>query len=179
MRRHFTAPVSLIMLSLVPALAAAQSPPPAATAPRAADPVIAANLITRDEALGLVRDSVMACDKRGERAAAVVTDVNGVMRAAVSTEGGNTIGLTSTARKTAAVLRFRMSTRALREKAAADAAFAAEFGKDERYYFSPGGLPLFRGGQFVAVLAVGGGHAIDEECALDALSRTQWKTAAN
>jgi uncharacterized protein GlcG (DUF336 family) len=181
MRTQFIVSTCALALAIVPALAVAQSQPAApaaAPAARAPDPVIS-NLITRDEAIALARGSAEACDKRGERAAAVVTDAAGVMRAAVSSEGGNTIGVTSTARKTAAVLRFRLSTRALREKAAAEPAFAAEFNKDDRYYFSPGALPLYRNGQFVAVLAVGGGHAIDEECALDALRGTPWKTTAN
>jgi uncharacterized protein GlcG (DUF336 family) len=82
----------------------------------------------------------------------------------------NAIGITSSGRKTLTVMTFKASTRALRERLATDKAFAEGPGKDARYYFSPGGLPLFRGDRFVGVLAVGGGHALDEECALEALA---------
>lgn len=136
--------------------------------------LVTAGLMSRSDAMLLVQATLEACDARGEKAAAVISDPDGNMRAALSSEGMVTIGIRSTTRKTASVLKWRLSTHALRDRAAADAAFAAEFGKDERYYFSPGGLPLYRGDQFVGVLAVGGGHQLDEECALDALKSLPW-----
>ena len=176
-RGHVLAKADLVGWSAQPADAATPAPPtpaPPTPAPPRIDPTVSASLISRADALTLVRRSIEACEVRGEKAAASVTDADGNLRAALTADGMNTIGIRSVGRKTATVLKFRVPTRALRERAAADAAFAAEFGKDERYYFSPGGLPIYRNGTFVAVLAVGGGHALDEDCALDALRDVPW-----
>jgi uncharacterized protein GlcG (DUF336 family) len=77
------------------------------------------------------------------------------------------------------VLAFRTSTRALQARAAGDTGFAAQYGHDLRYHFSPGGLPLYKAGKFVAVLAVGGGRTIDEDCAIGALKVLPWATTGD
>jgi uncharacterized protein GlcG (DUF336 family) len=162
--------------------ASAQTPPPAtAVAPTARPPeaIVSAELISRADAQKLVQRSLESCEKRGFKAAAIVTDTEGHMRAALSSDGMNPIGIASAGRKTATVMNFKLSTHALRDKVAADPAFAAQYGKDERYYFSPGGLPLFRSGKFVAVLAVGGARTEDEACALDALKMVPWAKTSN
>ncbi len=177
-RGHVLAAGSLVGASAQPADAAEPPKAPPPPPPRPADPVVSPALISREDATLLVRRSIEACAVRGEKAAAQVTDADGNLRAAMTADGMNTVGIKSIARKTATVLRFKVSTKALRERAAADPAFAAEFGKDERYYFSPGGLPLYRGNALVAVLAVGGGHQLDEECALNALKGLPWAKTA-
>jgi uncharacterized protein GlcG (DUF336 family) len=136
--------------------------------------VVSAQLISGADAQLLVTESVAACTRRGEKAAAFVTDANNHLRAALTSDGMVTVGISSAGRKTATVLEFKASTRALRDRLATDKVFAEGPGKDKRYYFSPGGLPLYRGGKFVAVLAVGGGHQLDEDCALDALKKLPW-----
>lgn len=156
------------------------APVQAATAAPATDTLVDPALISRADALTLVVKSVEACEARGQHAAAYVTDADGHQRASLSSDGMNPIGLRSAGRKTATVMFFKQTTHSLRDKAAADPAFAAQYGKDDRYYFSPGGMPLYREGKFVAVLAVGGGRTIDEDCALEALKSVPWaKTAPN
>jgi len=166
--------VGMLALGLANSLGAQAPPSPAA--PAAPEPRVSGELISSVDALLLVTGSVAACAARGEKAAAFVTDTDNHLRAALSSDGMHPIGIASAGRKTATVLAFGASTRVLRERLTTDPAFAAGPGKDPRYYFSPGGLPLYRGGKLVAVLAVGGGHALDEACALDALKAVPWAT---
>jgi uncharacterized protein GlcG (DUF336 family)/phosphatidylethanolamine-binding protein (PEBP) family uncharacterized protein len=175
-RGHVLAAGSIAGLSARPADAPAD-PAPAAAAPEAPPPpnvFVSASLISRADALMIAQRSIEACERQGEKAAAFVTDANGHLRAALTSDGMNEVGLRSVGRKTATVMNFKTSTHALRDRAAADPAFAAQYSKDERYYFSPGGMAIYRGDHFVAVLAVGGGHAVDESCALEALALLPW-----
>lgn len=131
-------------------------------------------LITQVDAIELATGAVRACAARNERVSVFVTDAEGNLRAALSSDGALASSLVSATRKNAAVLAFKASTRDLQARAETDPAFAAQHGKDERYRFSPGGVPIYRQGKFVAVVAVGGGHAADEDCALDALRALHW-----
>jgi uncharacterized protein GlcG (DUF336 family) len=98
--------------------------------------VISADLITRTDALKIVDASIASYERQGEKAAAMVTDANGYLRAAMSSDGLNPVGLRSANLKTATVLKFKVSTRSLQERLKSDAAFAKEYGKDERYLTS-------------------------------------------
>jgi uncharacterized protein GlcG (DUF336 family) len=108
-----------------------------------------------------------------------VADADGHLRVALASEDATLAGLTTAPQKLASVLAFHASTRDLKDRLASDAGFAAQYGKDPRYHFSPGGLPLYKDGRFVAVLAVGGGRDIDESCALEALKRLPWAKTSN
>ena len=148
----------------------AQAPPPAvASAER-----ISADLITRADALKIADASIASCERQGEKAAAMVTDADGYLRAALSSDGLNPVGLRTATLKTATVLKFKVSTRTLQERLKSDAAFAKDYGNDTQYFYHPGGVPIYRDGKFVAVLAVGGGHDKDESCALEALELLPW-----
>jgi len=162
----------LLVPGFVAAEVAAQAPPAAAAAAPAE--VISADLITRADALKIVDASIASCERQGEKAAAMVTDANGYLRAAMSSDGLNPVGLRTANLKTVTVLKFKVSTRTLQERLKSDAAFAKEYGKDERYFYHPGAVPIYREGKFVAVLAVGGGHDKDESCALEALKLLSW-----
>jgi len=131
---------------------------------RASEAPVSADLITRANALKLVEASLASCERQGEKIAAIVTDADGHLRAALSSDGTHPIGLRSAALKTATVLQFKASTILLAERLKTDAAFAEKYGKDDRYMFHPGALALYRDGKFV-----GGGHDKDESCALEAL----------
>ena len=157
--------LSLLAVLFVPGLAAEVL---------AQGPQISADLITRADALKIADASISSCERQGEKVAATVTDADGYLRAALSSDGANPIGLRTASLKTASVLKFKVSTRALQERLKSDAAFAKEHGKDEQYFYHPGGVPIYRGGKFVAVLAVGGGHDKDESCALEALKLLSW-----
>lgn len=141
-----------------------------AQAPAEAPKMISSKLIARAQATAMVQDTITACAARKETVAVYVTDADGYMRAAMSSDDSSPIGLQSVTRKTAAVLEFKQPTRALAARLESDPAFRDGAGKDPRYFFHPGAVPLYRGGAFVGVLAAGGGHDKDEACVLEALS---------
>ncbi len=137
-----------------------------------------ATLMTLPVATQLVEASIAACEAKGEHPSALVMDADGNLRALMSADGGSSIGLYSSQHKARTVLDFKMSTRDAMTRLQSDKAFEDKYGKDERYFFHPGALPLYRGGKLVAVLAVGGGHQIDEDCAKDALAKVGGFTTA-
>ena len=139
-------------------------------------PIISADLISRADATRAVEAALAACAARGEPATALVMDVNGSVRAELSDDGAKVIGLSTSAGKAAAVLTFKESTRDLVARLQADAGFAAQYGKDPRFHFSPGALPIYKNGQFVALIAVGGARDIDEDCAREGLKTLSWAT---
>ena len=140
---------------------------------------IDANQITQSEALTLAQGAIEACHLRGMAANVQVADADGHLRVALASENAALAGLTTAPQKIASVLAFHSSTRALQTRLANDPAFAAQYGNDVRYHFSPGGLPLYKAGKFVAVIAVGGGRNIDEDCAIEALKLLPWAKTSN
>ena len=131
-------------------------------------------LISRADATKIAEAALKECVARGQPASVIVTDSAGHMRAAFSDDNAKLIGIGSSATKMNSVVDFKMSTRALQARAESDQEFAAKYGKDPRYHFSPGGLPIYKNGKFVAIIAVGGARNIDEECALAALKTLSW-----
>jgi uncharacterized protein GlcG (DUF336 family) len=171
MRQAFLVLPSLPAVVGVCALSLAQTPAPPPPPP---DERVSAELITRADAIKIADAAIASCERQGETAAVFVTDADGHLRAAQSSDGVNVIGLRTATLKTAAVLQFRVSTRSLEDRLKTDPAFAAQYGSDPRYFYHPGAVPVFRNGKFVAVLAVGGAHAKDESCAFEAMKRLPW-----
>jgi len=132
------------------------------------------SLITQAEATTLAQASIQACNAQGMAVTAQVVDADGHLRVSLSSEHASLAGINSAPQKAAAVMTFHVSTRDLQARVASDPGFAAQYGKDPRYHFSPGALPLYKDGKFVAVLAVGGGRTVDESCALEALKSVPW-----
>ena len=161
-----TLALAAALLALPAAAQAAEAPAPAA---HPFDEALASGL-TRAEAEALARKALATCEALGEPAVAEVTDAGGAIRALLSSDGAHWAGLHSAPGKAAAVLAFHQSTHALFDRIARDKDFAARYKDDTRYFFHPGGLPLYRGAKMVGVLAVGGGHDKDEQCALAALA---------
>jgi len=150
----------------------AQAAEPTAAMP---EPVtITPDLISRADAVQLVSATLDACEARGERVTALVMDAKGYLRVEISDDNSNSVGLMTSSQKAAAVMSFRASTGDLVARLKADPQFAAQYAKDPRFHFSPGAFPLYRDGKFVALLAVGGGHAIDADCAQVALKTLPW-----
>ena len=137
-----------------------------------------AELISRAEATQIALAALKECAARGQPASVIVSDSAGHMRAAFSDDNAKVIGIGSSNTKMNSVVDFKMSTRALQLRAQTDKDFADKYGKDARYHFSPGGLPIYKNGQFVAIIAVGGARDIDEECALAALKTLSWASTA-
>ena len=146
-----------------------------ATSALAADPEpgIAAD-ITRAEATQAAQTALAACAARGEPASVLVMDADGRVRVQFSDDGAKPIGLTTSNGKAAAVLLFKESTRDLVARLQGDPQFAAQYGKDPRFHFSPGGLPIYKQGKFVGLIAVGGARNIDEDCAHEGLKTIAW-----
>jgi uncharacterized protein GlcG (DUF336 family) len=135
---------------------------------------MSAELISRADATQIAQAALRECAARGLPASVIVTDSAGHLRAAFSDDNAKLIGIVSSSTKVNSVVDFKLSTRALQTRAQSDKAFAEKYGKDERYHFSPGGLPIYKNGKFVAIIAVGGARNIDEECALAALKTLSW-----
>jgi uncharacterized protein GlcG (DUF336 family) len=135
-------------------------------------------LITQPEALSLAQAAIQACKAQGMSVNVQVADADGHLRVALASENATLAGLNTAPQKIAGVLAFHVSTRDLQTRIGSDTAFAAQYGKDPRYHFSPGGLPIYKAGRFVAVIAVGGGRTIDESCAIEALKILPWATVS-
>lgn len=148
----------------------------AASAPAMAQvqAAIDTSLITQADAQALAQAAIAACREQDMSVTAQVADADGNLRVSLSADHASLAGIKSAPQKLASVLTFHATTRALQARVASDPAFAAQYGKDPRYHFAPGGLQLYRNGKFVAVLAVGGGRAIDESCALAAVNVLPW-----
>lgn len=137
-------------------------------------PSIDPNQITQAEALSIAQAAIKACKSQGMSVNVQVADADGHLRVALASENATLAGLNTAPQKLASVLAFHASTRALRDRLASDPAFAAQYGKDPRYHFSPGGVPIYKAGRFVAVIAVGGGRTVDESCAIEAMKLLPW-----
>jgi uncharacterized protein GlcG (DUF336 family) len=158
---------SLIAAMLAGALAGGSA---AAQVQASVDP----NQITQADALALAQAAIQACKSKGMSVNVQIADADGHLRLALASENATLAGLTTAPQKIAAVLAFRTSTRDLQARLASDPGFAEQYGKDKRYHFSPGGLPLYKAGRFVAAFAVGGGRTLDESCAIEALKVLPW-----
>jgi uncharacterized protein GlcG (DUF336 family) len=144
--------------------------PAAAQTPASID----TNQITQAEALAIAQAAIQACTAQGMSVNVQVADADGHLRVALASQNATLAGLTTAPQKVASVLAFHASTRDLQARLTNDTGFAAQYGKDPRYHFSPGGLPIYRAGKFVAVIAVGGGRTVDESCAIEALKLLPW-----
>ncbi len=175
---HFTS--RIVTRSVVVCLVASATLVFSGVATAAEDPKtpMSPDLISRADATLLAEAALEACAARGMPASVLVTDSAGHVRVALSDDHAKLVGMISGRAKVNAVVDFKTSTRELQARVAADKDFAARYGSDERYRFSPGGLPIYRAGKFVAVIAVGGAHSIDEECALAAIRRLTWASTA-
>lgn len=178
------ATLSLLALAMAGVSAEAQGPaaaPAPALPPQVNMPAnvpINSSLISLAVATQLVQDSLVACEARGEHASALVMDGDGFTRVLMSDDNGASVGLVSSARKAKTVLDLKMSTHDAMDRLQSDKAFADQYGKDDRYFFHPGALPLYRDGKLVAILSVGGGHQQDEDCAKAALAKVGGFTTA-
>lgn len=138
------------------------------------EPKVSPDHITRAEATRVVQAALEDCVKRGQPASVVVVDVVGFQRAAFSDDNANAVGLSTSSKKAAVVLAFKVSTRSLQMRVQSDKQFADQYGKDERYHFSPGGVPIYKNEGLVAVIAEGGARNIDEDCAYAGLKTLSW-----
>ncbi len=146
-----------------PSAPSAPQPQPAPQLPHMRP--IKAEWMTRDDVARMTQAALDRCEALGQPATVSVVDAEGSLRATVTSDRARIVGIETSMIKIAAVLVFHASSRALQERAASDAVFAAQFGKDPRFLFYPGALPLYRKGALVGAIAVGGARENDEVCA--------------
>jgi len=160
---------SLFVAALTFVSSASADPTPA---PQAEPPYmrpISPALLTRQQVNAMAQRALDACEKLGFPATVNIVDADGSLRATFSSDNARIVGLETAPQKTAAVLEFKTSSAALQKRLTTDPAFAAQYGKDKRFLFYPGGLPLFRDGKLVGAIAVGGARTNDEVCAREGL----------
>lgn len=157
----------LMCLAAIPALAAD-------TAPAKAPPLASPDLISLADATVMAQAALKACADGGLPTTVVIADANGFQRVALSDDNAKLIGVLHTRLKAAVVVDFKASSTELAQRLQSDAAFAEQYGKDSRYLFQPGGLPIYRDGKFVAVISVGGSGNINEECAYAGARAVSW-----
>ncbi len=103
MRARILSLMTALLLSGLAAEVLAQAQVPSPETPSTQR--ISADLITRADALKIADASITACERQGEKTAAMVSDADGFLRAALSSDGLNPIGLHTATLKTVAVLR--------------------------------------------------------------------------
>ena len=154
-------------LAAIPSIAAETS---TARPPSVASP----DLISLADASTMAKAALDACAGRGLPTTVVIADSNGFQRVAMSDDNAKLIGVTHTRLKAAVVVDFKASSGVISKRLQDDPQFASQYDKDARYLFQPGGLPIYRDGQFVAVISVGGSGNANEECALAGVKAVTW-----
>lgn len=152
---------------ILPALAAAQPAPP----PRGPGPRL-------DIAIELAQAAIAACRAKGDHVAALVVDADNVPVVLLADDGSITLAQVLAPRKTALVIRYKVASGAIAERAKSDEALAAEIKADPKTGFAlAGALPLLAGGKQIGALAVSGGSSpqSDESCAKAALAKVGGK----
>lgn len=138
------------------------------------------DMITLADATRMAQATMQECAKRGQPTSVLVMDGNGFQRLLMSDDNAKHIGVVHIGFKAAAVLDFKASTAALRARLTSDKPgdkqFAEQYGKDPRYIFDPGALPIYRDGKLVAVIAVGGSGNFNEDCAQAGVKALSWAT---
>ncbi len=150
------------------------APAPTPAPPPAPEALISADLITVADATTLAQAALAACRAIGLPTTVRVVDAKGNARVIMTDDGASALGMQSSGQKLAAVQDFKVSTGDLAARAQNDPQFAAQYGKDTRYRFSPGAFPLYRGDAMVGILAVGGSRNRDADCANAAIKSLPW-----
>jgi len=132
------------------------------------------DLLSFADAMHLAQAALDACIGLGQPASVVVMDAAGFQRVALTSDGALFIGITTAALKAKTVVELRESTELLQKRAAEDPQFADRYSRERGYRLSPGGLPLFRGAQFVGAIAVAGARDHEKECAALAVRAVRW-----
>jgi uncharacterized protein GlcG (DUF336 family) len=135
-----------------------------------------ADRITLKDATRMAMAAAEDCAKRGQPTSVIVVDATGFQRIAVSDDNAKFIGVAHNLRKAATVLAFKTSTQVLQARAESDKQFAEQYGKDERYMFQGGGLPIYKDGKLVAAISVGGSGNFNDACAQAGVKVLSWAT---
>jgi uncharacterized protein GlcG (DUF336 family) len=132
--------------------------------------------ITLMDATRMAQAAIADCAKRGQPTSVIVVDATGFQRIALSDDNAKFIGVAHNLKKVAAALAFKVSTQVLQTRAETDKQFAEQYGKDERYLFQGGGLPIYKDGKLVAAISVGGSGNLNDACAQAGVKALSWAT---
>jgi uncharacterized protein GlcG (DUF336 family) len=143
--------------------------PGAATPARAKGP---SEVLALEAAQAALED----CVAKGYKVSALVVDSAGATVVLLTADGATPRTNAIAAEKTAAVLKYRVSSGEVLKRVQADPAFAAEVKADPKLggEVRQGGLPMMAGGQIIGAIAVSGGLGPldkDEICARAGLDR--------
>lgn len=162
-----TAMLAAIACSVFIVLAHAQEP-----ASNPLESTIPGKPISLELARRIADAALAACAKRGHPITVLVLDQAGNTRILMTADNARKSGLDTASHKAAAVLAFGVSSKDLAVRVETDPAFSAKYGNDSRYNFHDGAIPLYIRSQMIGVLALGGAHGVDDQCAHDALAAT-------
>ena len=125
-------------------------------------------------ALEAVQTAETACHAKGFKVTALIVDLHGALIALLSGDGASYKTPDFAGYKAATVLKFRVASRVISDRADNDPALAAELKADPKINAAHiGGLPITAGGQMIGAIAVSGapGGENDEACAKAGLDR--------
>jgi uncharacterized protein GlcG (DUF336 family) len=125
-------------------------------------------------ALEAVQTAEAACHAKGYKVTALIVDVHGALIALLSGDGASYKTPDFAAYKAATVLKFKVASRVVSDRADHDPALVAELKADPKINAAHiGGLPIMSGSEMVGAIAVSGapGGENDEACAQAGLDR--------
>ena len=163
----FKSAVSAIATLSLASIAYAQAVTERATTPPRGGPPLAL-------ALEAVQTAEAACHARGYKVTALIVDNHGALVALLSGDGASYKTPEFAGYKAATVLKFRVASRVISDRADHDPALVAELQADPKINAAHiGGLPIMAGNEMIGAIAVSGapGGENDEACAKTGLDK--------
>ena len=157
----FKSAVTAIAALSVASVANAQAVTDRATTPPRGGPSLAL-------ALEAVQTAEAACHAKGYKVTALIVDFHGALIALLSGDGASYKTLDFAAYKAATVMKFKVASRVVSDRADHDPALVAQLKADPKINAAHiGALPIMAGGEMIGAIAVSGaaGGENDEACA--------------
>jgi uncharacterized protein GlcG (DUF336 family) len=125
-----------------------------------------------DTSIKLAVAAVEACKAKGGKVSVLVTDSMGIPIVLLSGDGAGERSQLITHTKAHTVVKYRMPSGAVSEKARTDPKLAKELSLNPNIGVARGGaFPLMIGGELIGALAVSGFTGEDENCAKEAMAK--------
>jgi uncharacterized protein GlcG (DUF336 family) len=156
----FKSAVTVIATLSVVSVASAQTVTERATTPPHGGPPLTL-------ALEAVQTAEATCHAKGYNVTALIVDYHGALIALLSGDGASYMTPDFAAYKAATVMKFRVASRVVSDRADHDPALVAELKADPKINAAHiGGLPIMAGGEMIGAIAVSGapGGENDEAC---------------
>lgn len=155
-------------LSLLCAVAWAQTPAAPAAAPPARGPSL-------ELALEAARTAIETCSARDQKIGVTVVDAAGVTKVVLGSDGVSARGVASSTNKALTALHFKSATSALAEQSKTDKALVDTITANPAFNSRAGGILIKLGEDIIGAVGVGGarGSEVDEACAVTGLQKVQ------